>query len=69
MESAEILTLRAMAWQRARGELMAMLATYPPASGSLGGGGPEQEARERDDMATRVRAFIAALDDRLSSGA
>ena len=69
MESTEILTLREMAWQRARGELLAMLATDPPAGGSLGGGGPEQEARERDDVGARVRAFVAALDDRMSAGA
>ena len=30
MESPEVLTMRAMAWQRAKGELQALLATYWP---------------------------------------
>lgn len=36
MESQEVLTMRAMAWERAKGELNAVLATYWPSVGSDG---------------------------------
>lgn len=62
MESNEILTLRAMAWQRAKGELNAMIATYQAPTGSVGAGGPEQEESTRDEMASRVRDFIGEID-------
>lgn len=62
MPSNEILTLRAMAWQRAKGELQAMIATYQVPAGSVGAGGPEQAETMRDAMTERVRAFIAEID-------
>jgi hypothetical protein len=62
MESNEVLTLRAMAWQRAKGELLAMLATYRPASGSVGAGGPEQAIEEMNEMQERVDRFIASME-------
>jgi hypothetical protein len=62
MESNEVLTLRAMAWQRAKGELNAMLATYRPVSGSLGAGGPEQAIDEMQTMQARVLQFVADVE-------
>jgi hypothetical protein len=57
--------MRAMAWQRAKGELNAMLATYRPVSGSLGAGGPEAAIDQLQDMRDRVRSFIAGVDEKL----
>ena len=65
MESPEVLTMRAMAWQRAKGELQAMLATYQAPSGSLGAGGPEQEASAEREMSEHVRNFIAVVEGTL----
>lgn len=58
-ESNEILTLRQMAWQRAKGELLAYLETYWP---SYAPGGKEldngfEEAHER------IHAFIKDFED------
>jgi hypothetical protein len=66
MESNEVLTMRAMAWQRAKGELNAMLATYRPVSGQLGGGGPEQAIDELNAMQDRVQSFIASIDSQMA---
>jgi hypothetical protein len=55
MESHEVLTLRAMAWERAKGELNAMLATYWPS--------PADGETARAEMAERVRNFIADVDE------
>jgi hypothetical protein len=63
METPEVLTMRAMAWQRAKGELNAMLATYLPASGQVGAGGPEQAESAADAMAARVRSFIVDIEE------
>lgn len=65
MESPEVLTMRAMAWQRAKGELNAMLATYWPITGTVGGGGPEQAASAEHDMRERMRNFIADVEENL----
>ena len=62
MESTEVLTMRAMAWQRAKGELNAMLATYRPVSGTVGGGGPEAETESLEQMQQRVLSFIAEVE-------
>lgn len=56
MESHEVLTLRAMAWERAKGVLNAMLATYWPTPG---------DDTARDDMVERVRDFIALVEENL----
>jgi hypothetical protein len=60
MESHEVLTLRAMAWERAKGELNAMLATYWP---SVGG----DESAARAEMVERVKAkaFVADVEENL----
>ena len=57
MESHEVLTLRAMAWERAKGELHAMLATYWPS--------PGQDGTVRSEMVERVRDFIAEVEENL----
>jgi hypothetical protein len=62
MESNEVLTMRAMAWQRAKGELNAMLATYRPVSGSVGAGGPEHAIDEMHGMQALVRSFIESVE-------
>ena len=62
MESPEVLTLRAMAWQRAKGELYAVLATYWPVTGALGAGGPEQAASAEQEMRARVEAFVTDVE-------
>lgn len=54
MESHEVLTLRAMAWERAKGELNAMLATYWPSVGNDGD-------TARTEMIERVRNFVAEI--------
>jgi len=56
MESHEVLTLRAMAWERAKGELRAMLATYWPS--------PAGDSA-RDEMEERVRDFISDIDENI----
>ena len=58
MESPEVLTLRAMAWQRAKGELQAMLATFWPAPGA-------GSDATRAEMEERVQAFCAEVEDNL----
>jgi hypothetical protein len=58
MESHEVLTLRAMARERAKGELHAMLATYWP---SVGG----DDSAARAEMIERVTAFVADVEDNL----
>lgn len=67
MASLEVLTMRSMAWERAKGELFAMLATYQPAHGSLGAGGPEQSAAQADDMGERIRQFVLDVEERFRS--
>lgn len=62
MESLEIQTMRAMSWERAKGELNAMLATYYPLAGSLGAGGPDQAAASADEVRGHVEAFIGHID-------
>jgi len=57
MESREVLTLRLMAWERAKGELRAMLVTYWPAPAV--DDDPETVACE--SMRKRVEAFIGAV--------
>ena len=57
MESPEVFTLRAMAWERAKGELRAMLATYWPSPG------PGDAARA--EMEERVRDFISEVDENM----
>jgi aspartyl-tRNA(Asn)/glutamyl-tRNA(Gln) amidotransferase subunit C len=46
-----------------KGELNAMLATYLPASGQVGAGGPEQAESAADAMAARVRSFIVDIEE------
>ena len=58
IESHEVLTLRAMAWERAKGELNAMLATYWP---SVGG----DDSTARTEMIERVRDFVAEVEESL----
>lgn len=58
MESHEVLTLRAMAWERAEDELNAMLATYRPSLGSNGD-------TVRAEMVERVRNFMAEVEENL----
>lgn len=65
MESPEVLTMHAMSWQRAKGELHAMLATYWPVVGGLGAGGPEQAASAEHDLRECVRDFIATVEEKL----
>lgn len=57
MESHEVLTLRAMAWERAKGELRAMLATYWPTPGI--------DDTTRAEMDERIRNFIAEVDENI----
>jgi len=57
MESREVLTLRLMAWERAKGELRALLATYWPAPAV----GHDPETMACETMRRRVEAFIAAV--------
>ena len=54
MESHEVLTLRAMAWERAKGELNAVLATYWPS--------PGEQDTARAEMVERVRAFVEDVE-------
>jgi hypothetical protein len=58
MESSEVLTLRAMDWQRAKGELQAMLATFwtSPGAGS---------DATRTEMEARVQTFCAEIEGNL----
>lgn len=58
MESQEVLTLRAMSWERAKGELHAMLATYWPAP-------PGEADSARQEMVERVRNFFAEIEENL----
>lgn len=58
MESHEVLTLRAMAWERAKGELNAMLATYWPSVG-------DDINTARTEMTERVRDFFAEVEENL----
>ena len=57
MESHEVLTLRAMAWERAKGELNAMLATYWPS--------PADGDTARAEMVERVHSFINDVDENI----
>jgi len=57
MESHEVLTLRAMSWERAKGELAAMLATYWPTPGA--------DNTAREEMAERIRDFVAEVEENL----
>jgi len=57
MERHEVLTLRAMAWERAKGELHAMLATFWPSPGN--------DDTARAEMVERVRSFIADVEDNI----
>ena len=57
VESHEVLTLRAMAWERAKGELRAMLATYWP--------NPTEGDTARAEMEERVRDFIANVEENM----
>lgn len=57
MESHEVLTLRAMAWERAKGELNAMLATFWPSPGN--------DDTVRAEMVERVRSFIADVENNI----
>lgn len=59
MESHEVLTLRAMAWERAKGELKAMLATYWPSVGN------DDIGTARTEMIERVRNFIAEVEENI----
>ena len=61
MESREVLTLRLMAWERAKGELRAMAATYWPSLSSHQG----VETVARDVMVQRVESFIANVEREL----
>jgi len=61
MESREVLTLRLMAWERAKGELRAMLATYWPTPSVH----HDPETLARDPMVKRVEGFIAAVEREL----
>ena len=65
MESNEVLTLRAMAWQRAKGELHAMLATYWPIIGVAGAGSERRVLSTEHDVRERVREFIADVEENL----
>jgi len=58
VESPEVLTLRVMAWQRAKGELQAMLATSCPAPGV-------DRDVARAEMEARVQTFCAEVEDNL----
>lgn len=60
MESHEVLTLRAMAWERAKGELNAMLATYWPSVSPVDAGDTA-----RTEMLERVRNFVAEVEENL----
>ena len=57
MESYEVLTMRAMAWERAKGELAAMLATYWPE--------PCSDNTAREEMAERFRHFVVEVEENL----
>jgi hypothetical protein len=61
MESREVLTLRLMAWERAKGELRAMIATYWPTPSA----NHDPETLARDPMVKRVEAFIANVEREL----
>jgi hypothetical protein len=65
MESNEVLTMRAMAWQRAKGELNAMLATYWPDAGFVATGGMAGAPSSLQDMQDRVRTFVADVEENL----
>lgn len=57
METYEVLTMRAMAWARAKGELNAMLATYWPEL--------SEGDTARAEMEERVRHFIVDVDENI----
>jgi hypothetical protein len=61
MESREVLTLRLMGWERAKGELRAMIATYWPTPSAH----QDRETLARDLMVKRVEAFIANVEREL----
>lgn len=55
----EVLTLRAMALERAKGELNAMLTTYWPSAPADG------DNTTRSEMVERVKAFIADVEENM----
>ena len=62
MESNEVLTMRAMAWQRAKGELNAMLATYWPDARFIATAEKAGAPSSLQDMQDRVRTFVADVE-------
>ena len=58
-ESTEILTMRAMAWERAKGELLAYLQTFWP-SYAPGGKQLDNGFKEADE---RIEAFIKEFEE------
>jgi hypothetical protein len=65
MESNEVLTMRAMAWQRAKGELNAMLATYWPDVGVVAANREAGAPSSLQDMQDRVQTFVADVEENL----
>ena len=59
MESNEMLTLRAMAWERAKGELLAYLQTYWPSYNARG----EKIPNGFEEADERIKAFIKDFQD------
>jgi len=59
MDETILKTLRAMAWQRAKGELLSYLETYWPKYNSRG----EKIDNGFEDAQKRIYAFIADFDD------
>ena len=62
MESTELSVMRAITWQRAKGELQAVLATYAPPAGSLGAGGPEKAEAQLKTLHALVQRFIDDIE-------
>ena len=58
MESREVLTLRLMAWERAKGELRAMVATYWPTPSAH----QDPETVARESVLKRVEGFITSVE-------
>lgn len=59
MEEIMMKTMRAMAWQRAKGELLAYLETYWPKYNSNG----EKLDNGFEDAQKRIESFIADFED------
>lgn len=60
-ESKEIIILRQMAWERAKGELLAMLGTYW--SPSYPKHHPEYDGEIQDATETLIKKFIGDIED------